>query len=132
MNILYDTVWTSPNHMKFLLLLYQYANFLQLSCVHACTPFQANLSLIKSVDATLHQHEIEEAAKEAIVPMVYSESLSDAVVNLSPTINKLLLPMFKEDLVSVSEYSAPSHKLQIPCHDEILYTPKGTHKAYVL
>jgi len=36
--------------------------------------------------------------------MVYSESLPDAVVNLSPTINKLLLPVFKEDLVSISEY----------------------------
>ena len=37
-----------------------------------------------------------------VVPMVYLELLSDAVVNLSPTINKLLLLMFEEDLVSVS------------------------------
>lgn len=36
--------------------------------------------------------------------MVYSESLQDAVVNLSMNINKLLLPMLKKRLVSAMEY----------------------------
>ena len=46
----------------------------------------------------------EEAAREAIVPMVYSESLPDAVINLSMSINKLLLPMLKKRLVTTMEY----------------------------
>ena len=36
--------------------------------------------------------------------MVYSESLPDAVVNLSTNINKLLLPMLKKRLVTTMEY----------------------------
>jgi len=36
--------------------------------------------------------------------MVYAESLPDAVINLSRSINKLLLPMLKKHLVFTSEY----------------------------
>ena len=36
--------------------------------------------------------------------MVYSESLPDAVINLSMNINKLLLVMLKKHIVSTSDY----------------------------
>ena len=51
-------------------------------------------------------YESEEAAKEAIIPMVYSESLQDAVINLSMNINKLLIPMLKEHIISTGDYTA--------------------------
>jgi len=56
------------------------------------------------VERALCQHDNENVAKEAIVPIVYSESLSDAVINLSRNINKLLIPMLKKHIVSTSEY----------------------------
>ena len=36
--------------------------------------------------------------------MVYSESLQDAVINLSMNINKLLIPMFKKHIISTGDY----------------------------
>ena len=63
--------------------------------------FQQKLSLIKSSA----QGQSEEAAREAIVSEVYSESLLDAVINLSMSINKLLQPMLKKSLVTSTEYS---------------------------
>ena len=36
--------------------------------------------------------------------MVYSESLQDAVINLSMSINKLLIPMLKEHIISTGDY----------------------------
>ena len=44
------------------------------------------------------------AATKAIIPMVYSESLPDAVINLSTSINKLLLPMLKKHILSTTDY----------------------------
>ena len=64
------------------------------------TLFQDKLSWIKETGLTQN----EEAAREAIVPMIYSESLPDAVINLSMSINKLLLPMLKKRLVTAMEY----------------------------
>ena len=64
------------------------------------TLFQDKLSQIKDTGLT----QSEKAAREAIVPMVYSESLPDAVSNLSMSINKLLLPMLKKRLVTTMEY----------------------------
>ena len=55
--------------------------------------------------SVLRQHRNEESAKETVVHMIYSKSLSDAVANLSPTINKLLLPMFKKNLLDSTEYN---------------------------
>ena len=69
--------------------------------------FQAELSKIMSVSKMLTQYdESEEAAKEAIVPMVYSESLPNAVETLGNTrsINKILPFMLKKHLISISEY----------------------------
>ena len=60
--------------------------------------------------------------------MVYSESLSDAVVNLSPTINKLLLPMLKEDLVSISEYFG----LRQFFHGGIFYREEKVEDLYMI
>jgi len=60
--------------------------------------------------------------------MVYSESLSDAVVNLSPTINKLLLPLFKEDLASISEYFG----LRQFFHGGIFYHEEKVEDVYVI
>ena len=59
-----------------------------------------------NADTILYQYEGMEAAKEAIVPMVYSESLPDAVINLGnrQSVNKLLPLMLKKHLVSISEY----------------------------
>ena len=59
-----------------------------------------------NADTILCQYEGMEAAREAIVPMVYSESLPDAVINLGnrQSINKLLPLMLKKHLVSISEY----------------------------
>ena len=59
---------------------------------------------IKSVGLVLDQYKSEKAAKEAIIPMVYSESLQDAVINLSMSINKLLIPMLKKHIISTGEY----------------------------
>ena len=64
------------------------------------TLFQDKLSQIKDTGLTQN----EEATREAIVPMVYSESLQDAVSNLSTSIDKLLLPMLKKRLVTTMEY----------------------------
>ena len=36
--------------------------------------------------------------------MVFSESLQDAVINLSMRINKLLIPMLKKHIISTGEY----------------------------
>jgi len=47
---------------------------------------------------------VEEAAEKNAVLIVYSESLPDAVINLSRSVNKLLLPMLKKDLLDTSEY----------------------------
>ena len=68
------------------------------------TLFQDKLSQIKGTGLAFNQYESEEAAREAIIPMVYSESLPDAVNNLSMSINKLLLPMLKKRLVTSMEY----------------------------
>ena len=57
-----------------------------------------------SVGSILDLYESEEAAKEAIIPMVYSESLQDAVINLSMSINKLLIPMLKKHIISTGDY----------------------------
>ena len=56
------------------------------------------------MDSVLRQYGNEEAAEE-IVPIVYSKSLSNAVENLSPTINMLLLPMLKKNLLDPTEYN---------------------------
>jgi len=60
--------------------------------------------------------------------MVYSESLPDAVANISPTINKLLLPMFKEDLVSISEYFG----LRQFFHGGIFYHEEKVEDLYMI
>ena len=62
------------------------------------------MSQIKSAESLLSRYDSKEAAKEAIVPMVYSESLPDAVFNLNKSINKLLIPMLKKHIVSTGEY----------------------------
>jgi len=38
------------------------------------------------------------------VPVIYLESLPDAVVNLCRSVNKLLLPMLKKQVITTSEY----------------------------
>ena len=63
-----------------------------LLCIHYITLFQEKLSRIKSVESVLGQYKSEKAAVKAIIPVVYSESLQDAVINLSITsisINKV-------------------------------------------
>ena len=62
------------------------------------------LSQIKMVERTLRQHDNEDVAKEAIVPIVYSESLPDAVINLSRSFNKLFIPMLNKRLITLMEY----------------------------
>ena len=66
--------------------------------------FQEKLSRIKSAESVLSQYKSEKAAVKAIIPMVYSESLPDAVINLSTSINKLLLPMLKKHILSTTDY----------------------------
>ena len=66
--------------------------------------FQEKVSLIKSAESVLRQHKSEKAAMKTIIPMVYSESLQDAVDNLSTSINKLLLPMLKKHILSTTDY----------------------------
>ena len=66
--------------------------------------FQAALSWIKFAESSLGQYKSKKAAKKAIIPMVYSKSLSDAVINLSTSINKLLLPMLKKHILSTTDY----------------------------
>ena len=65
---------------------------------------QEKVSQIKSAESVLRQHKNEKAAMKAIIPMVYSESLQDAVINLSTSINKLLLPMLKKHILSTTDY----------------------------
>ena len=54
----------------------------------------------------LYEYDSEEAAREAIIPMVYEQSLPDAVANLGnpQSIDKLAPFMLKKHLVTVSEY----------------------------
>ena len=66
--------------------------------------FQEKVSQIKSAESVLRQHKSEKAAMKTIIPMVYSESLQDAVNNLSTSINKLLLPMLKKHILSTTDY----------------------------
>ena len=67
---------------------------------------QEELSRIKSTGSLLCEYDSEEAAREAIIPMVYEQSLPDAVANLGnpQSINKLAPFMLKKHLVTVSEY----------------------------
>ena len=54
----------------------------------------------------LCEYDSKEAAREAIIPMVYEQSLPDAVDNLGnpQSIDKLVPLMLKKHLVTVSEY----------------------------
>ena len=67
---------------------------------------QEELSRIMSGSSVLCQYESEETAREAIIPMVYEQSLPDAVANLGnqQSIDKLVPFMLKKHLVSISEY----------------------------
>ena len=67
---------------------------------------QEELSRIKSTGSLLCEYVSEEAAREAIIPMVYEQSLPDAVENLGnlQSIDKLAPLMLKKHLVTISEY----------------------------
>ena len=106
MGILFDTGWDTPSHMRHHTVL---SGILAVSepqtiAMYFMTHYQEKASQIMSAGSILHQYECEETAREAIIPMVYSESLPDAVINLSMSINKLLVLILKEHIVSTSEY----------------------------
>ena len=81
--------------------------------------FQDKVKWIESVASDLHDHGVVDGTQDSGVPVIYSESLPDAVVNLSRSINKLLLPMLKKQVIITSEYywlrekQSPEEKIAI-------------------
>jgi len=74
---------------------------------------------IDSVTSVLQEVGIEEAAEDTTEHMVYSGSLPDAVINLARGVNKLLLPMLKKHIITISEFhwltekESPEEKITI-------------------
>jgi len=56
---------------------------------------------IESVASDLHDNGVVDGAQSSVA---YLESLPDAVVNLSRSVNRLLLPMLKKQVITTSEY----------------------------
>ena len=106
MEILCDTGWDMPSHIRHhgVLLIKLSVSANQQWNVFYITSLQEKLSQIKSQESVLNQFRSEKATVKAIIPMVYSESLPDAVINISTSINKLLLPMLKKHILSATDY----------------------------
>ena len=74
---------------------------------------------IESVASDLHNNGVVCNTQSPAVPAIYLELLPDAVVNLSRSINKLLLPMLKKQVITTSEYywlreqQSPEEKIAI-------------------
>ena len=84
--------------------------------MHYITLFQEKLSRIKSAESVLSQYKGEKAAMKAIIPMVYSESLQDAVINFSTSISHRwagIFSVFKSFIVIV--------KIVTPCFTGVAF-----------